>query len=127
MTQVFAYSITVKMLTAQQNSLPYINAADFPKAEYTMNNVQGQRGRLRYCRKLAESVSAEADLCTWLVYQFTLDPFWIHKAIITATQRESRLSQQSGIMTLGVILQLHVTVAAPSSLAIAPKTLHIQM
>lgn len=79
-----------------------------------MNNVQGWRGCLHYCRKFAESISAETDLCIWLVYQFILDPFWIQKAIIRDAEKESRLSQQSGIITLDVILQLNVTAAASS-------------
>lgn len=116
----------LKMLTAQHNSLPYINAAYFPKAEYTMNNVQGRWGRLHYCRKFAESISAETDLCIWLLYQFILDPFWIHRAIVRDAERESRLSQQSGIITLDVILCLNVTVAATSFLSIAPKDSHIR-
>lgn len=96
----------LKMLTAQHNSLPYINAAYFPKAEYTMNNAEGRWGRLRCRRKFAESISAETDLCIWLVYQLIWGPFWIHRAIID-TERESWLSQQSGIVTLDVILQLY--------------------
>lgn len=88
-----------KMLTAQLNSLTYISAAYFPKAEYTMNNMWGREGGFRYCRKFAESISAETDVCIWQVYQFILDPFWIHRAIIRDTERELRLSRPLGIIT----------------------------
>lgn len=117
----------LQMLSAQRNSLHYINAAYFPKAGYTMNNVHGRWGELRYCRKFAESISAEADVCIWVIYQFILDPFWIHRAITRDTEREAMLSQESGIITLDVILQLNITVVATSFLSTTQKSSHMRM
>lgn len=87
-----------------------------------MDNVQGWWGWLHYCRKFAESISADTDLCIWLVYQFIWDPFWIHGAIMKDAEKESRLSQQSGRVTLDVILQLNVTAAASSFFSNCPQS-----
>lgn len=101
------------MLTAEHNSLAHRIAAHFPKAGCTVNNEQGPGGKLHCRRQFAESISAEARFmhvaAVSIYFGAFLDSQSSNKR---CRERESRLSRWSGIIVLGVILQLNVTVAA---------------